>query len=213
MNIKEFRSFLTELELNNNRDWFQENKKRYEKFVKEPFAEFATELIKKVQEFDPKLETNLEETLFRINRDIRFSKDKTPYNTIIKAALASGGRKSGNPGYYIGISKDYLHLGGGHFNLDKDELKRIREKIAQNSNKFIEIVRSNNFRSNFGELKGERAKRIDKEFKEIGEKLREIYLKQFYAMKEIPLENDKDLLNLATTNLELIKPLINFMRK
>ena len=181
--------FLSAIKKNNNKEWFHENKKRYEKEVKEPFLALVDELIPEVRKMEPLVSTNPKDALFRINRDIRFAKDKTPYHTLLKAGFSAEGKKSMLPGFYLGMSADSIHVGGGLFNLDGEGVKAIRNLIAEQTASFIEIVEQKEFKKLLGELKGERAKRLDKTLIPIQEKTAYIANKQFYAMAEIPLKN------------------------
>ncbi|MDP4679179.1 MAG: DUF2461 domain-containing protein, partial [Cyclobacteriaceae bacterium] len=128
------------------------------------------------------------DALFRINRDIRFSNDKTPYNTLMKAGFAPGGKKSFLPGYYLGISADKIHVGGGLFNLKAPELKLVRNMIVDDPDEFVDIISSKSFKETFGELMGEQAKRVDVNFQATLKKTPYIANKQFYAMSAIPLK-------------------------
>ena len=127
---QDFIDFFTQLEANNSKEWFDENRKTYEKAVKKPFKQLIQRLIDHLPELDPQIQMAPKDAIFRINRDIRFSKDKTPYNTIVKAGFARGGRKSSYAGYYLGISATQIHVGGGVYMLDAANLKKIRQHIA-----------------------------------------------------------------------------------
>ena len=98
-----------------NKEWFHANKKRYENDVKEPFLELLSELLPILHEWDNRILTDEKKAMFRINRDVRFSKDKTPYHTILKAGFSPNGKKSMLPGYYLGISQDSVHVWGRAF--------------------------------------------------------------------------------------------------
>ena len=84
---EEYLDFFKELAQFNKKEWFDENRKRYEKSVKIPFKKFVTELIQEIQKIDPEVEIEAKDAVFRINRDIRFSKDKTPYKIQMSAIL------------------------------------------------------------------------------------------------------------------------------
>lgn len=119
--VKDFIDFFSELEKNNNKVWFDENKKRYEKYVKIPFIEFVTEIIIRVQEDDSLVNINAKEAIFRINRDVRFSNDKSPYKSHTSAAISAGGKKDfAYPGIYLELSHKGLGVYGGIINLIKN---------------------------------------------------------------------------------------------
>jgi len=90
---KDFIKFLKGLNKNNEREWFHANKKDYVTHVKDPFKAFVQLIIDKMQKVDPTVVITPKDAIFRINRDIRFSKDKTPYKTNVSAAISAGGRK------------------------------------------------------------------------------------------------------------------------
>ncbi|MDW3193389.1 MAG: DUF2461 domain-containing protein [Cytophagales bacterium] len=187
MITKAYSSFFAELELNNTRDWFQANKSRYEKDVKAPFLALLKQIIDKIQAFDQEISTDPKAAVFRINRDIRFSKDKTPYSTLMKAGISPGGKRSELPGYYLGISSATIHIGGGMFGIDKDQLKKIRSSITSEHEVLADILNATDFKDRFGELKGEHAKRLAPDCKAMLEKAPFIANKQFYVMTEIPM--------------------------
>ncbi len=192
MITKAYINFFRGLERNNNREWFHEHKNEYEVYVKKPFLELLDQLIPKVKELEPEISTNPKDALFRINRDIRFSKDKTPYNTLMKAGFSPGGKKSFLPGFYLGIGAEKIHMGGGLFNIKAPELKKVRQLIKRHPDTFTNILTSEGFKKSFGQLAGEQAKRLDKEFTPLLNTVPHIANKQFYAMQNAPLSDYLD---------------------
>lgn len=183
-----FRIFLKDLSQNNHREWFHANKKRYEKEMKKPFQVLVRDLITGIQtSFDPEIQIQPKDAIFRINRDIRFSKDKTPYKTHASAIISKMGRKGKEyPGYYVHIDIGALMLGGGAYFLPKEALFKVRQHIQNHPNKFRSIIENKNFIEKFGTVKGDKNKRIPKEFKQAFEKESLIANKQFYFMAELP---------------------------
>lgn len=179
-----FIRFFKELERNNNKEWFDKNRNIYEDSVKQPFKKFVEDLLLKIRDVDPEINMQAKDTIFRINRDIRFSKDKTPYNTKMKAGFSKGGRKSPYAGFYFGIGAKSFGVGGGVFMLEKDEIQKIRNEISSNPDEFLGIVNNKRFVSLFGRLKGEAVKRIPLEFQDTFQKTPYIANKQFYFMAE-----------------------------
>ncbi|MHA2278857.1 MAG: DUF2461 domain-containing protein, partial [Candidatus Kariarchaeaceae archaeon] len=120
--------FLADLRENNKREWFHANKKEYEKHVKDPFKDFVTELIFRIQEFDNDLHIEAKDAIFRINRDIRFSKDKSPYKTWISANMNHKAKRTipNSVGYYVHIDPDYVQVGGGSYHIDKNGTHAVR---------------------------------------------------------------------------------------
>ena len=157
-------NFLSDLKANNNRDWMLANKPRYQK-VKREF-EFVVELlINEIRSFDPSIgAVTPKECIFRLNRDIRFSDDKTPYKTHFGAFIADGGRKSKLGGYYLHVTPAESFLAGGIYCPMSPELKRIRREIAIEGDELKEIINHNAFTSNFGELWGEKLKTAPRDY-------------------------------------------------
>ena len=187
---KDFHSFFKDLSKNNNRDWFLKNKKRYEASVKQPFNTLIQELINKAQKIYPDIQIEPKEAIFRINRDIRFSKDKTPYKTFSSAIISRYGRKSKDyPGYYIHLSHGELSIGGGAYFLEKADLSKVRNYIMNHPKEFEKVLKHKKFKEFYGTLKGEQNKRLPKEFQAAAEKQPLIANKQFYFMSD---NNPKD---------------------
>ncbi|MDA3952457.1 MAG: DUF2461 domain-containing protein [Bacteroidales bacterium] len=210
----EFIDFFTGLEKNNSKEWFDINRKVYESEVKKPFNDFVTNLILAISQFDNSIEKDTKKALFRINRDIRFSKDKTPYKTNVSAAIVKGGRKSPYPGYYIGIGAEKVHIGGGLYKIEKDDLSSIRNHILDNQKEFLNIIDKKEFKSTFGEVMGEKNKKLTPEFNEILDKLPLIANKQFYFMTEVESKGlilEEDLIDRIAKMYEIGFSLNNFL--
>ncbi|MEP0366288.1 MAG: DUF2461 domain-containing protein [Cyclobacteriaceae bacterium] len=182
-----FPEFFADLEKNNNKEWFHANKKRYEQVVKHPFASLIQALIAPIQTIDPAISDTTKEIVMRINRDVRFSKDKTLYNTMMKANFTPEGRKSGNPGFYLGISANDVHMGGGLYQVSPADLKKIRGFMVSNIEMCKQVFESKRIKEVFGKVKGEKAKRIDKDLALHVEELPIIQNKQFFYMKKIAI--------------------------
>jgi len=142
--------FLSSLRENNNRDWFNEHKKEY-KDAKASFDEFVNRLIPGLREFDSSIDMiTAKDCTFRIYRDIRFSKDKSPYKTNMGAYIARGGRKSQFAGYYLHVEPGQSFLAGGMYMPPSDTLKKIRQEIYENIEEFKEIINKGSFVKTFG---------------------------------------------------------------
>ena len=179
---KDFLDFFIELAPNNNKDWFDLNRKRYENSVKEPFKKFVNHIISKLAEIDPAFkELEAKDCIFRINRDIRFSKDKQPYKMQVSAVVSPLGKKSkAINGVYFELGPEHLRVYGGVYEIDKDDLLAVREGIAENIAEFQKTYNNPLFVKTFGELKGEKNKIIPKELKLAAEKEPLIFNKQWY---------------------------------
>lgn len=206
--------FFKELSRNNHKEWFHENKKRYENEVKAPFLHLLDELLTTLTSWDDRILPDPKKAIFRINRDVRFSKDKIPYHTILKAGFSPNGKKSVLPGYYLGIDADSIHVGGGLFMLRPPELALVRKHMTKDILALTKIIDKSSFIQNFGKLKGEKSKRLDKNLLPFAEKTDLIYNKQFYAMAEFPLEpfyNSDELSNEILNHFKAIKPLNTYL--
>lgn len=187
---QDYIDFFKELAANNHKDWFHENKKRYQKEVKKAFENFTADAISIAQKLDPKINPEVKYTQFRINRDIRFSKNKAPYNLHKSAIISPKGRKdSAYPGFYVQINADSMWLGGGAYMLDKDQLQDIRYSLIDHPGELQKILNKKSFKEFYGELRGERYKVLPKEFKEAAEKEPLLFQKQFYFMAELPVKH------------------------
>ncbi len=145
-------SFLSMLKENNYKEWFHENKPVYEE-AKEEFELLVNQLIGIVGQFDKSLGIlEPKDCIFRIFRDIRFSKDKTPYKTNFGAFIARGGRKGENGGYYFHLEPENSLLAGGIWMPQPDLLKALRTEIYNNTDEFIAIVSSKEFKKYFGSI-------------------------------------------------------------
>lgn len=210
----DFNRFFIDLAPNNNKEWFDANRKRYEENVKEPFEAFVAEVIKRVAQVDPKVAITPREAIFRINRDVRFSKDKAPYKTRMSAVVAAGGRKDhSSGGIYFELGPENVALYGGQYMPDKEQLQHIREHIAANLTQFRKLRTAKAFVDHFEEIQGERNKVVPKEFKEalISEPL--IANKQFYFMAELPPKTvtDPKLVDILMEHYKAMKPMNDFL--
>ena len=147
--------FLSDLAKHNNKEWMDDNKKRYQE-AKGYVIELVSEIITKASSFDPGLQgLQPKKTLFRINRDIRFSKNKDPYKTNFGAAIVDGGRKSGNPGYYLHIKPGANMVGGGIYQPEASTLQKVRQEIDYNGKEIRSIISDTKFKKLYGEPYGE----------------------------------------------------------
>jgi uncharacterized protein (TIGR02453 family) len=147
--------FLQQLKLNNNREWFDKNRPVYIRLRKD-FEDFITLVIGEVGKFDRDAsQTTAKASVFRINRDTRFSNNKLPYKTNFGAFIAMGGRKGINGGYYIHIEPGECFLAGGIYMPSGPMLKAIRKEIYDNIQEFKEIIHAPAFVKHFGNRLGE----------------------------------------------------------
>ncbi|MEM6342426.1 MAG: DUF2461 domain-containing protein [Bacteroidota bacterium] len=183
----EFINFFQELEKNNHRDWFHANKKRYETYVKNPFKLFVQDLIEGLNDIGDDIQMDAKDAIFRINRDIRFSKDKSPYKTQVSALISAGGKKSmDHPGLYVEFNANEASIYSGAYKIEKEPLYSLREHIASHPKEFAELLMDKTFVEKFGEIKGEKNKRIPKEFAEAAETQPLLFNKSFYYFAKFP---------------------------
>jgi len=156
--------FLQELSENNNREWFQNNKKRYDE-SREKVLFITDVLINEIRKFDPDIPLlEPKDCLFRIFRDVRFSNDKRPYKNNFGSFIAKGGRKSSHAGYYFHIEPGGSFIGGGIYMPDAEHLKAIREYIAENGEEFSDIINNPKFKKVFPEMMDDKLKTAPKGF-------------------------------------------------
>ncbi|TXC78625.1 DUF2461 domain-containing protein [Luteibaculum oceani] len=164
---KETFSFLKDLEANNNREWFAENKPRYES-AKEEFEQFIDELMLGIAEFDNSITHHApKDCIFRIYRDVRFSKDKSPYKTHFGAHITAAQKRSdihSKAGYYLHLAPGGTLLAGGAYMPNSDWLKKIRSSIDQDASQLREIINNPDFKKTFGSLGGEKLKTAPRDY-------------------------------------------------
>lgn len=212
----DFVGFFKDLAANNDRDWFNANKKRYENSVKKPFEVFIGDMIKKTQTVEPDLKLEPKEAIFRIYRDTRFSKDKTPYKLQASAIIADGGRKGmHSPGMYLELNPEEVRVYGGMYMPDKELLYSVREQIMNNMAAFDKAINDKGFKKVYGEIQGDKNKVLPKEFKEAAEKQPLIYNKAFYYYTKLPVKliTSPKLPDEVLSAYNAAKPVREFLRK
>ena len=204
-------SFLEELKENNNREWFHENKERYQEqhgFV----VQFADELLEKMKQVDNIETANGKKSIFRIHKDVRFSKDKSPYKTNIGGAFTRA-TKELRGGYYFHIEPGNCFLGGGFWGPSPEDLKHIRMQIAADPEPLQEILSSKEFISTFGKLEGEQLKTAPKGFDKDHSAIHLINYKQFLLVKRFTdkqAQSNNYLENVFTT-FQAMRPFFDYM--
>lgn len=207
--------FLNKLKANNNRDWFNANKGQYEA-ARQEVEQFVEHLIPSIQKTDPNLGSlTAKQTMFRIYRDVRFSKDKSPYKTYFGAHIAPGGRKSEQAGYYIHIDPDGSFAGGGCYRPMGENLKKIRSEIYYNLDEYNNIISNQKFRSVFGEIKGDRLVRPPQGFPKEFEGIEILKLKDYTVLRNFgKTELEKpDFGKFILETFNTMKPLNNFLNR
>lgn len=213
---KSFIQFFKDLEKNNNKEWFDANRSIYEQEIKKPFEKFTLDLAMGIKKFDPDILVDVSQSIFRINKDIRFSKDKSPYKLNRSCAISKNGKKDhGSPGYYVELRADKIGLAGGAWAPSPEHIQKIRQEISYNMKEFSKLIKAKDFVAAFGEIQGEKSKKLPKELLEDAAQQPLIYNKQFYYWREIPALNitKENLLEIILANLKTVKALNQFFRR
>jgi len=151
--------FFAGIMINNDKAWFDEHKKDYEQYVLNPLKDFVTDLIPTMIKIDPEFEARPEKCIPRINRDIRFSKDKSPYKTSMWLSFKRGGKEwMGYPGYYFEINANGYGYGMGFYDASKETMDNLREIITGDKKQFDKAIKFMKEHDGFG-LGGEMYKK------------------------------------------------------
>jgi uncharacterized protein (TIGR02453 family) len=214
----EFINFFIELAANNHRDWFAANKKRYETHVKQPFAKFFEDLLQAVREKDPNVVLPPNLLIYRINRDIRFSQDKSPYKLHTSALISPAVNKQDmqTPGLYFEFGPEFISFFGGVYMPEKENLERIRTYMTHDPETLTHLLAEKEFTEMFGGvLKGAKNKRLPKEFQETEKVQPYIANKQFYYEAHFPAELmlKEDILDFVLHAWEVVKPVNDWFEK
>jgi uncharacterized protein (TIGR02453 family) len=221
MHLRDLIQFLGELSENNNRAWFVMNKPRYD-ILREEFLAVVIQLIRDLSKFDPEVaDCNPKKALFRINRDIRFATDKSPYKTYFSAAITASGLKKpsqgGGPAYYFHIDeKGTLLIAGGEYMPPADRVRAIRQHIVDDAAGFSKVLKNKKLKEAFGDLQNEgKLVRVPKGFDPDSTHAEYLKHKSFIVWKEISLKKKlpADLNKELVTEFRNTAPLINWLRQ
>ena len=183
--------FLKQLRKNNNKTWFNDHKSDY-KEAQESFIVFIDELIRKIAKFDPSIAHHTgKDCVFRIYRDVRFSKDKSPYKTNFGAHITAAGKKSeihSRAGYYIHLEPGNSMLAGGAYLPQGAWLKGIRQEIMDNADDLKKIINGKQFKMYFGELDGDKLKTAPRGIPKDHPEIELLRFKSFLATHPCPNE-------------------------
>lgn len=208
--------FLKDLKNSNTKEWFTDNKKRYEA-AKEEFELFIGELINNISKFDPAIaELQPKKTIFRIYRDVRFSKDKSPYKLNMGAHLSVARSKvHDRAGYYIQIQPGNSFLAGGAYDPGNPWITQIRQEIDYNTKEFKKIINSTTFKKNFGEVQGDKLKTAPKGFPKDHPELELLQHKSYLAVNNCDdkLVTSKDFIKHCSSVFKAMKPFDDFLNR
>ena len=218
MLTKESLQFLDDLKKNNNRDWFQDNKKRYEIFKKD-YHQLVSDFLDAMKPLDPSLELlEVKNCTFRINRDIRFSKDKSPYKAHLGVWMSTGAKGANRAGYYVHIEKGASFIAGGFYSPEAEDLKKVRKEIAFFHDDLEAILAEKNFKKEFGSFDINETNSLknpprgyEKDHPAIEFlKLKSFTVSQKYDISEV---TQKDFVTKMSEKLIALKPLNEFINR
>ncbi len=210
--------FLKELKKNNHREWFETNRKKYED-AKADFEGFVGKVLEQLAETDETIaHLKPKECVFRINRDVRFSKDKSPYKTNMAMYISKGGKKTSDAGYYFHCEPGAAFLAGGVWMPMAPDLKKIRQEIDYNFEDFQSILSDKKFKQVFDGLdrsEGFVLSRPPKGYDDENPAIEYLKFKSFIASTKINEEDltSKDLVNKVVGHFKLMKPFIDFLNR
>jgi uncharacterized protein (TIGR02453 family) len=215
MDTKLILNFLSDLSKNNNTAWMAENKIHCD-IAKKEFYNIVEELIYRMYSVDSTLK-NLEpkDCIFRLNRDIRFSSDKSPYKEFMGSYILNGGKKAENAGYYIHLQPNGQSLvAAGFYMPPTEKLNLIRQEISENGDELLKIINEPQFKSTFGEFKGEKLKKSPRNFSPTDKFIELIKLKSFdvaYFYKDNFVMNTDKFLDDVISKFEIAMPLNHYL--
>ena len=210
--------FLKDLAKNNNKPWFDAHRSEYEA-AKTDFASFIQTIIEKHGKKDTTIaHLKAKDCVFRINRDVRFSKDKSPYKDNMGGYMSRGGKKSVFGGYYFHCQPGRCFTGGGLWMPMPPELNKVRQEIDYNFNEFKKIIGSKKFKSVYGDLSRDAEyvlSRVPKGYEANNPAAEYLKMKSFVAL--VPLKDSaitsKDLIKKVLTAFETLQPMLEFINR
>ena len=210
--------FLKELKKNNNKTWFDTHRKQYEA-ARTDFENFIQSVLDKHAKNDTDLkELTAKKCMFRINRDIRFAKDKSPYKTNFGASMDKGGKKSGLAGYYFHLEPGKSFLGGGIWMPQPDALKKVRQEIDYCLDEFKKIMTARKFQTLYGKLytgDGIQLSKVPQGFDKDNPAAEYLKFKSWLVLSDL---NDsalisKELVQRTVDAFSIIQPFIKFLNR
>jgi uncharacterized protein (TIGR02453 family) len=216
MQTQQIFSFLSALKDNNNKVWFDNHRKDYET-AKKDFEQIVGYLITEINHFDDTIaDLQAKNCIFRINRDIRFSADKTPYKINFGASIQKGGRKSNLGGYYIHLQPEgESFVAGGVYMPMPEDLQKIRQEIDYNSKEFHQIIENQDFVNHFKEIWGEKVKTSPKGYAKDHPDIELLKYKSYIAYRQFKDEevSGKDFFSEVKAAFQAMKPLNDFLNR
>jgi uncharacterized protein (TIGR02453 family) len=212
---KETFRFLEQLKLNNHKEWMDANRKLYDA-AKADFESFVTQVITGLSKMEPLMsELTAKQCIFRLNRDVRFSNDKSPYKSHFGAYFSIGGKKSPHAGYYLHVEPNQSFIGGGCWMPEAAMLKAIRQEIDYDFDAFKAIIQDKNFKKLYPKIDGEQLKKAPQGYEVDNPAIEFLKHKSFTVGHPFA---DKDLLSKQAVDkvlhsFEVMKPFIDFLNR
>lgn len=213
MDFPRLSRYLAELSANNHRTWFEANRAEY-RVLRDDFHAFVGELIEGIAAFDERVRwVDPKAAVFRIYRDTRFSRDKSPYKTTFSAVASDAGKGHQAPGYYFQVDqRGVLFYGGGIYMPASAPLGRVRDHIARRPERLRAVLDGPGFAETWGELQGERLKRPPQGFSAESPMLEHLKLKSFVVFRERPADGDGILPEMVEA-FRVMHPLVEWLRE
>jgi uncharacterized protein (TIGR02453 family) len=198
-------SFLRSLKENNSKEWFEANRSIYNQAQQELLG-LTANMLKGISAFDPEVAKNdPAKCLFRIYRDVRFSKDKSPYKTYMSAYMAPGGKKSDKAGYYLHLEPGSSFVAAGVYSPEKEALQAVRQEIYYHPNEFESIIEEADFMKTFGTLMDEKLIRPPKGFPADFHRIEWLKYKHYIVSVNMPDQR--------FDNADILKEVLNIFEK
>lgn len=206
--------FLQGLAIHNNKEWMEANKETYNE-AKTSYIELISALLDRLKEFDPGVSSlTAKDCIFRINRDVRFSKNKAPYKGNFGASISEGGKKSASAGYYLHLQPgNESFIGGGLYMPPAEDLKKIRQEIDYNAPELLKIVSEKSFKQYFGVIQGDKLARAPKGYSPDHPNIEFLKLKSYVVLHKLSDEDvrAKDFIQNLTEKCRAMKPFLDFL--
>jgi len=214
-NLEQVLYFLKELITHNNKTWFDQNREIYES-AREQFERFIDLIIDEFRATDDLQDLTARECISRIYRDIRFSKDKSPYKTNMWATIAPGGKKSTRMGYHVALQPQGQSLvAGGMWDPSSEQLVKFRQAIDQDAQSFKQIIQAKPFVDHFGKIMGDKLKTAPQGFERTHPELELLKLKQIMVVHHFTDEQvtAEDFLDQVIAGCRAMRPFLDYLNR
>lgn len=205
-------AFVKDLERNNDREWFKAHRADYD-LARGRFEEFVAALISELARTEPLGNLDPKDCIFRLHRDVRFSKDKTPYKAHFGAYIAPGGRQSRRMGLYVHIENGKSMIAGGMHQPESKQLAAFRASIDRDATEFKKILSDKGFRSIFGEVDGDKLKTMPRGYPKDHPQAEILRMKSVVAVRNITDSQvvSDDIVSLVMETFKAMKPLLDYL--